>query len=143
MRARSAWQPSKVFAFPNAAQHLYAAAEAIGRSVFLLTPSRGPLRQARHKHDFVAVIVMTMSLSWLNEWPTRKPKASGNNNNVHTLFDAAVRKQLQGAIGIGPAAHSLSIGRDRYSQGRKPHARISRQESERAGSAAGSCARPL
>src|SRR5262249_25538102 len=65
------------------------------------------------------------------------------NNNAYALFNAAVRKQLQGAIGTGPAAHSLSIGRDRYSQRRKSHARISRQESERAGSAAGSGARPL
>ena len=71
------------------------------------------------------------------------PYGSVGSGDVHALFDAAFRQQLQGAAGLGPARHSLSAGRDRHPQGREPHAGIPRQESERPGAAAGSRAGPL
>ena len=63
--------------------------------------------------------------------------------NVQTLFDAALRQQLQGPPCAGAAQCALSCDRDRHPARREPHAGIPRQESERTGAAAGSRGRTL
>ena len=75
----------------------------------------------------------------------RRPSISRENStsDVHALFDAAFRQQLQGPPCAGPARHSLQAGRGRHPPRRKPHAGIPGQESERTGAAARSRARPL
>src|SRR6202047_591545 len=63
--------------------------------------------------------------------------------NVQALFNAAFRQQLQGPPCAGAAECALSRDRDRHSARREPHAGFSREESQRAGSAAGSRRRTL